>query len=143
VSRVEFYVLTEAGDAVVRHACRLAEQAVELGQRVYIQTANSGATARLDELLWTFDDRSFLPHEIAGDAAPSHPRVMILLGEQPAPAGFGELLINLTDSLPPELDRHERIAELVSADAEHKRLMRERYKLYRERGCEMVSNNVE
>ena len=60
--RVDFYVLSEdAPDARLRWACRLAEQAAEQGSRVYLQTADNADARRLDELLWTYNDRSFLP----------------------------------------------------------------------------------
>ena len=89
MTRVDFYVLSEnAPDARLRHACRIAELAVERGNRVYLQTATSDETRRLDDLLWTYNDRSFLPHEIAG-GPPSHPRVMVMLGES-APPDYGE-----------------------------------------------------
>jgi DNA polymerase-3 subunit chi len=143
VSRIDFYVLSqEGGDARLRVACRLAEKAVEQGKRVYVQTASEAETQRLDELLWTFNDRSFLPHEVAGDAGPSHERVVILLGEGAAPASHRQLLINLTNSMPTALSEYERVAEIVDPDPERKRLSRERYKAYREQGCELESHNL-
>lgn len=143
MSRVDFYVLSQEGpDARLRVACRLAEKAAEQGNRVYVQTASSGDAQRLDELLWTFNDRSFLPHEISHGSEASHARVMILLGDTPAPANHRQLLINLGDSLPAELASYERIAEIVDVDPENKRLSRERYKAYRERGCELDSHNL-
>ena len=143
MSRVDFYVLSqEGGDARLRVACRLAEKAVEQGKRVYLQTASLADTQRLDELLWTFNDRSFLPHEVATAAGASHERVMILLGEAVAPATHRQLLVNLTDALPASVDAYERVAEIVDPDPERKRLSRERYKAYREQGCELESHNL-
>ena len=143
MSRVDFYVLSqEGGDARLRVACRLAEKAVEQGKRVYVQTSSVAETQRLDELLWTFNDRSFLPHEVASAAGASHERVMILLGEGAAPPTHRQLLVNLTDALPAPLDTYERVAEIVDPDPERKRLSRERYKAYREQGCEMESHNL-
>jgi DNA polymerase-3 subunit chi len=142
MGRVDFYVLSEdAPDARLRFACRLAEKAVEQGKRVYMQTGSTTEAQRLDELLWTFNDRSFLPHEIVSNTAPSHARVMVTLGDGPAPPGHRELLINLTDTLPSE-PSHERIAEIVDLDPERKRLARERYKQYRERGFSLESHDV-
>ena len=104
VSRVDFYVLADdAPDARLRYACRLAEQAVERGERVYLQTAGAAEAQRLDDLLWTFNDRSFLPHEIFSGAPAAHDRVMIMLGEAPAPATHRRLLINLTELVPADL----------------------------------------
>jgi DNA polymerase III subunit chi len=138
---VDFHVLAEdAPDARMRHACRLAEQAVEQSQRVYLH-APAADVHRLDELLWTFNDRAFLPHEVFGGEASVHPRVMILLGDRAGPPSHRQLLINLADALPPQLEDYERIAEIVAVDPERKRAARERYKQYRERGCTL--NTVE
>lgn len=140
---VDFYVLSEgARDACLRYACRLAEEAAGQGGRVYLLTASPLETQRLDELLWTYSDGCFLPHEIFSAAPPSHDRVLVLLGEQSAPASHRQLLINLTDTLPAEIDGCERIAEIVDVDPERKRTARERYKQYRERGCTLESHNV-
>jgi DNA polymerase-3 subunit chi len=143
VSRVDFYVLSQdAPDARQRFACRLAEKAAEQGHRVYVQTASPGDAQRLDDLLWTFNERGFLPHELCTGAGPAHPKVMVLVGNVAAPAGHRELLINLTDMLPAELESYARIAEIVGTDPLQKQLSRDRYKVYRERGCELESHNV-
>jgi DNA polymerase-3 subunit chi len=141
--RVDFYVLSEADDvAQLRFACRLAEKAVEQGQRVHLRTAAPLQTQRMDDLLWTFNDRSFLPHEITTGGTVGHERVMVVIGESDAPPSHRQLLINLTDAVPENLGDYERIAEIVAADPEKKRLSRERYKSYRERGCALESHNV-
>ena len=143
MTRIDFYVLSdESTDARLRYACRLAEQEAERGSRVYLQTGSKGDTQRLDDLLWTYNDRSFLPHEIfAGGAAP-HPRVMVLLGDAAAPPSHRQLVVNLTNAIPAELEQYERVAEIVDVDPERKRIARERYKQYRERGCTLESHNV-
>lgn len=142
MSRVDFYVLSEEGaDVRLRFACRLAEKAADQGHRVYVQTGSHAEAQRLDEMLWTFSDRSFLAHEIANGPA-SHERVMVMLGEADAPLTHRQLLINLADRLPSDVAAFERIAEIVDVDPERKRLSRERYKQYRERGCALESHNL-
>ena len=143
MSRVDFYVLSDdTVDARLRFACRLAEKAVDLGHRLYVQTGSHAETLRLDELLWTFSDGSFLAHEVANDIPASHERVMVMLGEADAPATHRQLLINLTDRLPADVNAYERIAEIVDVDPERKRLSRERYKQYRDRGYALESHNL-
>lgn len=143
MSRVDFYVLSDEGtNARLHFACRLAETAVDKGHRVYVQTATPAEATRLDELLWTFSDGSFVAHEIAREGAPSHERVMVMLGDADAPPTHRQLLINLTERLPSEIDAYERIAEIVDVDPERKRLSRERYRQYRERGCALESHNL-
>lgn len=143
MTRIDFYVLPEGeGDARLRYACRLAEKAADQGLRIYIHTGSHGEAQRLDELLWTFSDRSFLAHEISTGAPPTHPRVMVLLGDGDAPPAHRQVLINLTDRLPPNIDAFERIAEIVDVDPERRRLSRERYKQYRERGCALETHTL-
>lgn len=140
MSRVDFYVLSaEAPDARLRYACRLAERAVEQGCHVYIQTPD---VQRVDDMLWTFSDGSFLPHEIYRGQPASHPRVMVMLGSDAGPASHRSLLINLVDAMPPDVNAYDRIAEIVDVDPERKRSARERYKQYREQGCALESHNL-
>jgi DNA polymerase-3 subunit chi len=143
VSRVDFYVLSDASpDARLRVTCRLAEKAYDQGKRVYVQTPTRAEAQRLDDMLWTFNERSFIPHEVVADAPPSHAKVMILLGEAAAPPSHRDLLINLTNVLPAALETFQRIVEVVDVDEERKRLSRERFKAYRERGCQMETHNL-
>jgi DNA polymerase III subunit chi len=139
--QVDFYVLSDAApDAHLRHACRLAEQAVDQGQKVFMRTTHADDTKRIDDLLWTFGDRSFLPHEVATAASPSHPRIRVLIGSAP-PADFRDLIVNLSaDALSD--DSLARIVELVPVDSERKRVARERFKHYRDRGIEPTTHNV-
>ncbi|MDH5455573.1 MAG: DNA polymerase III subunit chi, partial [Gammaproteobacteria bacterium] len=67
MARVDFYVLA-AADERARHmlACKLAEKAWRLENTVYIHAKDRADAERLDELLWTFRDGSFVPHGLAG-----------------------------------------------------------------------------
>ena len=85
-----------------------------------------------DELLWTFDDRTFVPHRISRDeqladrGTPVHVTVA-LEGVDNA-----DLLVNLADRLPDGLPRFARVAEIIDADESRRRLGRERFKAYRD-----------
>jgi DNA polymerase-3 subunit chi len=66
----------------------------------------------------------------------------ILIGEYPAPDSHRQLLVNLADQPPADLDSYTRIIEIVDSDPERKRLSRERYKHYREKGCALETHNL-
>lgn len=141
--RVDFYVLSQdAPDARLHTALRLIEKAYEQQLRTYVHTRTLADAQRLDEWLWTFKDRSFIPHEVTNGVPASHPRVLVLLGETPAPADQRQLLINLSTTLPADLDTYDRIAEIVDVDPESKRLSRERFKAYRDAGCTLETHNL-
>jgi DNA polymerase III subunit chi len=137
---IDFYVLSDAApDAHLRQACRLAAQAADQGQRVFVRVDDDNAR-RMDDLLWTFGDGAFLPHEIATPQSPSHPKISILIGQQ-VPASHRDLVINLA-SAAPELAGLQRVAEIVPVEAELKRQARERFKFYREQGLQPASHNL-
>ena len=63
--QVDFYLLAAPDPrARLTAACRLAEKAYEQGLKVVVRTASPAETAEFDELLWTFADRSFVPHVV-------------------------------------------------------------------------------
>jgi hypothetical protein len=57
-------VSEEAGaDVRLRLACRIAEKAYLSEQKVVVLLDDADALRRFDELLWTFGDGSFVPHD--------------------------------------------------------------------------------
>ena len=131
MTQVDFYILEEtAPRARALFACRLTEKAFGLGHRVYLHTTSEGATRELDELLWTFRDRSFLPHSLvdSGEDAP------VLIGHEGEPVGPFHLLVNLGAEVPGFFVRFERVAEVVDGDEGQKARGRERFRFYKERG---------
>jgi DNA polymerase III subunit chi len=130
--RVDFYVLKSATPRQRWiFACRLAEKAYLSDLKVVILHSDVSDARAMDDLLWTFNERSFVPHDLCVDekfdaATPVH----IGLDGSKLPAV--DLLVNLTDRLPEGLQRYARVAEIIDADAERRRLGRERFKSYRD-----------
>ena len=152
--QVEFYVIGSAApSARLTLACRLAEQAY-LGERTaLLWLSDSREQQTLDELLWTFLDGSFVPHEVLTEAnralaaapasaatAESTAPVVLSAGIEPA-HGF-DLLINLAPQLPPCLGHARRVAEIVDGDESRRRAARARFKAYRELGLQPATHNV-
>ena len=134
MARIDFYVLGASGDrSRLQFACRLAAKAYRLKNTVHIQTADQRVAEQLDELLWTFDDGSFIPHELAG-ANSGEPEAPITIGKERSPRKQTDLLINLAEQVPAEYDTIPRVAEIVTADEESRRESRKRYAQYREMG---------
>jgi len=144
--RVDFYVIGDPGPgACERMACRLAEKAWRQTHRVFLHAVSSEQAERLDELLWTFRADSFVPHALSG--RPEAEEVAVLIGGgEPAFRTPGErsadVLINLAETVPPFYERFGRVAEVVGASEAQRRLARERFRYYRERGCQVASHKV-
>ncbi len=145
MAKVDFYILSsDAPDEVLRVACRVAEKAWRQGNRVRVEADGADMLRRLDALMWTFKQESFLPHELEGerdDWGELNPAPVVL--EHPGGAGEApDVLINLSAAVPAIAERCARIAEIVSADADSKQVGRERYRTYRDRGFELSSHQI-
>ncbi len=138
MARVDFYVLGQPGEqARQAFACRLAEKAYRLNHTVHIETASRADAERVDDLLWTFRDGSFVPHHLLGGADLESP---VTIGAESGRSAGGDLLINLCDEIPACADSFQRIAEVVSADG--KKLSRRRFADYRDQGHDIETHTL-
>ena len=141
MTRIDFYLLPQ-DDAHARplFACRLAEKAYQLGHRIYIHTESAQQTRHLDELLWTYREDSFLPHDL--HAPGLDPVPAILLGHAAEPEQNTDVLINLAPEVPLFFGRFERVAEIIDQQEGCRRQGRERYGFYRDRGYELKTHQL-
>jgi DNA polymerase-3 subunit chi len=131
--RVDFYVLKSAA-AKQRWAfvCRLTEKAYLKDLSVVIVNDTLADAQALDDLLWTFNERSFIPHKVCLDEHSVDPATKVYLAALPVALPAADLLVNLTAGLPAHWERYPRIAEVIDADEDRRRLGRERFKTYRD-----------
>jgi DNA polymerase-3 subunit chi len=134
MTRIDFYLLSSA-DAHSRRvtACRLIEKAFRQGHKVYFRAGSEQEARILDDLLWTFRQGSFVPHELY-DPALDQRETPVLIGHGAAPAGWNGVLVNLGDDVPEGYARFERLAELIDQDEAVKQAGRVRYKAYKDAG---------
>ncbi len=142
MTRVDFYILDGAitGDGQ-RTACRIAEKAYRLGQKIFLHTNSAHSAAALDEFLWTFRDGSFVPHALLGSEAATDSPVVIGQGQEPDPS-HRDVLINLGDEVPLFFSRFERVAEIVAGDEATRARARERFRFYRDRGYPLNTHEL-
>lgn len=143
MTKVDFYILEQQGEARNRFACRLAEKAWQQGNKVYIHTASAEQSQRLDELLWTFRAGSFVPHTLDNDNNADSTPIHIGHGDEPqGPQHHDQVLINLAPEVPLFFSRFERVAEVVDQDEEVRTQGRERFRFYRDRGYALENHSI-
>ncbi|MFV8782201.1 DNA polymerase III subunit chi [Microbulbifer sp. SA54] len=139
MTRIDFYVLpSENPGEIDLFACRLAEKAFRSGLRVLIAVDDSERAQKLDELLWTFREDSFLPHALQN--ADQQAAIEINSGEDPGM--HHGLLINLCADIPAWFSRFDRLAEIVCQHPESLALSRTRYSHFRDRGYPLQSHKI-
>lgn len=140
MTRVDFYVLPENGQRE-KFVCGLVGKAVQTGHRVYIHVPDQRVAELLDEILWTYHDISFIPHALTA-GSPSADCPVLIGPEEELPPGC-DVMINLSDSIPPAASKCARVAEIVAGDENMRNRARDRYRGYRARECELYSHTID
>jgi DNA polymerase-3 subunit chi len=144
VTQVDFYILNSDTDEARLHlACKIVEKAADQSHHVFVHSASDAEAAKLDELLWTFSQGSFIPHRVVREPLDAPPQEPVLIGVNAPPApGRWNVLVNLAAEVPEFFSRYERVAEVVDADAVRREQSRDRYRFYRDRGYKLNTHQV-
>ena len=118
--------------------CRWAKKCCEDGRTVAVHVGDTQQAEQLDEMMWTFEDRAFIPHVRAAAAkAPVIEPVLIHCGDEPLEEA--DVLIEAAGGAPDE--RALRFAHVLDFaevyDEDLRQLSRQRYKACREAGYRM------
>jgi len=141
MTKVDFYILSDdKPQQRALFACRLVDKAYRLGHRVYVHTESAQQTKLLDDLLWTFQQNSFVPHAVLQEAGNEQPPVQ--LGHNAEPDASHQVLVNLAPQVPLFFSRFERVAELVNGDTTLRQQGRIRYSFYKERGYPLRTHEI-
>ena len=141
--RVDFYVTKESTPQfALRTACRIAEKAFSAGHRIHIRLKSNEDCEKLDALLWTFRDRSFIPHEISSSPIENCPVTVSTEISPEIGDGHPDMLLNIADEIPENFKQYQRIAEIIDSKPESIHAGRERYRFYRKSGLDPHHHEV-
>ena len=148
MERVDFYVLAGTDERERwRFACRVIDKAFEAEQRVLVWLDDADAVTRFDDLLWTFAQDSFIPHEPLG-AASDWEEAPVLLGcpgapsAGPAAAQPADVIVNLASSVPAWRAAVKQLIEIIDAEPARRDAGRARFRQYRAEGVQATTHNV-
>lgn len=139
MTRIDFYLLSEHDETARQFfACRLAEKAWQLNNRLLIHTADSTAGYAVDTMLWDFKAESFLPHA----TLPASQQTPIHIGWNDNTSPHHDLLINLSNTVPSFFSQFARVIEIVTQNEQQLATSRQRFRFYQERGYEIKINDM-
>jgi DNA polymerase-3 subunit chi len=140
--RIDFYIIEENNPrSRLLLACRLIEKAHKNRHRIYIQAENQAEAFQVDELLWTYRDDSFLPHNLYGDGPEPAPPIQI--GFRDTPEKHRDILLNLSKQVPAFYTQFSRVLEIVSQDTDIQAAAREHYRQYRAAGYDINTHKLQ
>src|SRR3990167_2159759 len=138
--RVDFYVIDEQDNTYQKDliACKLIEKAYNKGHRIFVFCDNEQQAHHIDELLWTFKEESFIPHNLQGEGPDSPPPIQI--GFDPNLCIFNDLLLNMSQTIPEFYTRFKRVLEIVTNET--KEIAREHYRYYKQQRAQLVTHQI-
>ncbi|WP_371186661.1 DNA polymerase III subunit chi [Thalassotalea maritima] len=135
---VVFNVLANSDQDHIQLACHKAAQLYRQNKRVFIFCDSQIDAHKIDELLWSFESNSFVPHNLPGEGLESGSPVEI---SWQAPTNHRQVLINLASKVPAFAGQFKQIVDFVPADEERKQLARVRYRGYQQAGCSLTTES--
>ncbi|NND81457.1 MAG: DNA polymerase III subunit chi [Gammaproteobacteria bacterium] len=149
--QVDFYLISnQIVDARYKLASRLSNKLSRLQRSVLMVTDTEPNLERLDQVLWSFSDTSFVAHEILTsnglEATPTPCKVFIAQVDQVVPEDLGshfDVLVNMAGTVPVFNHHFDRIVEIVEPDEADKSAARGRFKVYKEEGFELKTHPIE
>jgi DNA polymerase-3 subunit chi len=139
--QIDFYVLQKnSPGGRFKLACRIIEKAYHRGHRVYVRTGNADDTNTLDNLLWTFSQNSFVPHQLSTESDSRESPVVI--GEYQPATGGTDIVISVADAPVSDFTAYPRIVEIVGCEDNERESGRNRFRFYREQGVEPNTHRI-
>jgi len=127
MTRIDFH--TNIPDKLA-YACRLARKAYGARAKVVVLTDSREQSEALNAALWNVSETDFIPHVMAGDPlAPQTP--VIITDDENAVLPHRDMLVNLTQRVPENVDSFARVFEIISTDESDAAEGRKRYVAYK------------
>lgn len=131
-TRVRFYHNT--GNPL-ELACELVAKAYASGRRAAVRVANDEAARAFDDLLWSTEPRSFVPHVRRETPLAAETPVVIGTRDSTGAWPHHDLLFNLADDVPDDFDGFRMVVEIVGQGDVETASARARWMHYKNRGA--------
>lgn len=141
-AQIDFYVLDTAdAEQRLKMVCRLANKVQRLGHRILVLTESEPDSRKLDTMMWTWSQSSFLPHAVFDPQDPYSELHPVLISQQPHES-YTDILINLQDSPVIEQGSYHRILEVVDKDDKVRIRGKEKYRAYKDNNFNVNTHNM-
>ena len=129
MAKVSFYLFEKSNERQVESTCRLCRKILKKSKRIWLYCDHPELQQQLDEQLWTFDARSFIPHGIDQEQA-----TVCISSRLPEQADW--IVFNFNNQALEQIDKFVHIIEIIENNEAAKQLGRKKFKQYRQFGIE-------
>lgn len=129
MAKVSFYLFEKSPERQVESTCRLCRKILRQQARIWLHCPDADLQQALDERLWSFDARSFIPHGINQTQAS-----VCISAELPLESDW--IVFNFNSQALEAYAKFSHIIEIIENNEPAKQLGREKYKQYRRFGIQ-------
>lgn len=129
MAKISFYLFEKSNERQVDSACRLCRKILTQSEKIWWYCPDLQLQPQLDELLWSFDPQSFIPHGIDDEQA------AVCISER-LPTTKDWIIFNFNHLALEQPEQFGHIIEIVENNETAKQLGREKFKMYRRLGIE-------
>lgn len=140
MTHIDFYILEQQPPtAIYPFACQLIEKLLQQNQRAFVVCNNAQECETLNQLLWNYNDISFIPHCLANDAVAAETPILIgLLTELTNQT----IVLNLSNATISQLNQIKRLIEIVPDEPAWRQASRQKFISYKNQDCELSTHKV-
>jgi DNA polymerase III subunit chi len=135
MAKVSFYLFEQSNERQVDITCRLCRKILGKSGRIWLYSQDQALLQQLDDLLWSFDETSFLGHGI------DQPHAPICLSKE-LPRDSDWIVFNFQAEALEQFEKFSHIIEIIENNEPAKQLGREKYKQYRRFGIEPQTHKL-
>ena len=138
-----FYILN-AEDDTENAVCKIIKKHYELKHAVLVSSKDKILIERINKLLWTFEQLSFIPHSTDKKYDSFTNIILVETGYKNDSILKKDynVFINLDDEVKTDYHDHEFIVELVNAKEDKKKIAREKYLYYKNNKLNVKHENL-
>ena len=133
-----FYILNKAEDLKIS-VCKIIKEYYKKKYKIFISSRSNDLVNELNNLLWTFEQISFIPHCTTKNYDKNSP--ILLSGKDSFPKTVNlkeyDVWLNLDDEVEENYTDFEIILEIVSQNEKQRILSRKRYLNYQKNNFEV------
>lgn len=138
--QVDFYLLSTSDERNCDlFLCRLTEKIYRQKHQLHIHCKDRQEAHRLDELLWTFSDISFIPHNLFGEGPNTPPPIQLGFDSKPT---SNDVLINLSTTIPTFHSRFRRVLEIIPQNEDWQVIAQEHEQFYQSKNWAIKSHKI-
>ena len=133
-----FYILNKAEDLKIS-VCKIIKEYYKKKYKIFVSSHSNDLIDELNNLLWTFEQISFIPHCTTKNYDKNSPILLSGKGSFPKKINLKEydVWLNLDNEMEENYTDFEIILEIVSQNEEERILSRKRYLNYQKNNFEV------